>query len=117
MPQPPKHAKGANTTAHTPGTPHNLAQGLDEELSDMMDDDTTSLCDRQDELEKQLQAYKDMMEELLNEKAAYSSSSSATSGQAERLNLQPAHRNARPELPQKAKDTRSGLWTYQPAVP
>ena len=75
-------AKRPNVTVHTPGTPHNLARGLDEELSDMLDDDATSLCDRRDELEKQLQAYKDMVEELLSEKAAYSSSSSASSKDA-----------------------------------
>ena len=45
----------------------------------MLDDDAATLCDRRDELEKQLQVYKDMVEELLSEKAAYSSSSSATS--------------------------------------
>ena len=72
-------AKRPNVTAHTPDTPHNLARGLDEESSDVMDDDAAALCDRRDELEKQLQAYKHMVEELLNEKAAYSSSSSATS--------------------------------------
>ena len=48
----------------------------------MLDDDATSLCDRRDELEKQLQAYKDMVEELLSEKAAYSSSSSTSSTDA-----------------------------------